>query len=108
MDRINSRRKTPWDGESDVTETQEFLRQYYQTHYADHHIAVSDSGEADMINSYIPAKCPFCSSEKFKKSGHTKSGIQRYMCNCGKTFLPTTGTIFDEHRVSISEWWNTA
>ena len=26
------------------------------------------------------------------------------MCSCGKTFLPTTGTIFDEHRISISEW----
>jgi transposase-like protein len=26
------------------------------------------------------------------------------MCVCGKTFLPTTGTIFDEHRVPISEW----
>jgi hypothetical protein len=27
------------------------------------------------------------------------------MCGeCGKTFLPTTGTIFDEHRISISEW----
>jgi hypothetical protein len=26
------------------------------------------------------------------------------MCTCGKTFLPTTGTIFDEHRISISEW----
>lgn len=23
---------------------------------------------------------------------------------CGKTFVPTTGTIFDEHRISISEW----
>lgn len=45
-----------------------------------------------------------CTSMKFKKSGRTQSGIQRYMCSCGRTFLPTTGTIFDEHRVSISEW----
>ena len=104
MDRVKSRRKTPWDGESDLTSTQEFLKQHYATHYADHHRVAGDSGEADMINSYLPAKCPFCTSEKFKKSGHTRSGIQRYMCSCGKTFLPTTGTIFDEHRVSISEW----
>lgn len=101
MDRLNSRRKTPWDG---VTETQEFLRQHYTTHYTDRHRALIDSGEADMINSYIPGKCPFCASEKFKKSGRTQSGVQRYMCGCRKTFLPTTGTIFDEHRVSISEW----
>ena len=104
MDRLTSRRKTPWDGEADLTSTQEFLKQYYSTHYTGHHRAVGDSGEAEMINSYAPAKCPFCASEKFKRSGHTKSGIQRYMCSCRKTFLPTTGTIFDEHRISISEW----
>ena len=104
MDRLKSRRKTPWDGEGDLTSTQEFLKQYYSQHYADRHRTVGDSGEAEMINSYMPAKCPFCASEKFKRSGHTKSGIQRYMCGCGKTFLSTTGTIFDEHRISISEW----
>jgi len=104
MDRVKSRRKTPWDGETDLTSTQKFLRQHYETRYADRHRSISDSGEADMINSYVPAQCPFCASEKFKKSGRTNSGIQRYMCGCGKTFLPTTGTIFDEHRISISEW----
>lgn len=104
VDRVKSRKKTPWDGEGDLTETQEFLRQHNAMHYADRHRVVSESGEADMINSYIPSKCPFCTSEAFKKNGHTKSGVQRYMCLCGKTFLPTTGTIFDEHRISISEW----
>lgn len=104
MDRLKSRRKTPWDGETDLTTTQEFLRQHYATHYADHHRAVGDSGEADMINSYVPAKCPLCASKRFKKNGLTQSGIQRYMCSCGKTFLPTTGTIFDERKISISEW----
>jgi hypothetical protein len=104
MGRLESRRETPWDGDANVTSTQAFLRQHYKTHYADHHRAVGDSGEAGMINSYTPLKCPFCTSERFKKSGHTKSGIQRYMCGCGKTFLPTTGTIFDERKISISEW----
>ena len=104
MKRVESRKRTPWDGVTDLTETQKFLRQHYAVHYADRHRALSDSGERDMINSYAPAKCPFCASEKFKKSGRTKSGVQRYMCGCGKTFLPTTGTIFDERRVSISEW----
>jgi len=104
MYRPTSRKKTPWDGETDLTSTQEFLREQYAAYYADRHRNVGDSGEAHMINSYIPTKCPFCSSEKFKKSGRTKSGVQRFMCGCGKTFLPTTGTIFDEHRISISEW----
>jgi len=104
MDRPTSRKKTPWDGENDLTSTQEFFKGHYAKYYADRHRKVGDSGEANMINSYSPVKCPFCTSEKFKKSGYTKSGVQRFMCGCGKTFLPTTGTIFDEHRISISEW----
>jgi len=99
-----SRRETPWGEESDLTPTQAFLKQYYDEYYAARHRTVGDSGEAAIVNSYPPAKCPFCGSEKFKKNGRTGSGVQRYMCACGKTFLPTTGTIFDEHKISISEW----
>lgn len=99
-----SRRRTPWSNEADLTPTQIFLKDYYDMHYAARHRKISESGEADMINSYIPAKCPFCGSFEFKKNGHSKNGVQRYMCTCRKTFLPTTGTIFDEHRISISEW----
>jgi len=105
MKRAESRKRTPWDGESEVTETQAFLRQHYERYYADRHRTVGESGEADMINTYVPTRCPYCASEKFKRSGRTKSGVQRYMCAaCGKTFLPTTGTIFDDHKISISEW----
>jgi len=105
MKRVKSRKRTPWDGVTDLTETQEFLRRHYAAHYVERHRSLDDSGEADMINSYVPVRCPYCASEKFKRSGRTQSGVQRYMCgSCGKTFLPTTGTIFDEHRVSISEW----
>jgi hypothetical protein len=99
-----SRRRTPWDGDADLTATQAFLKEYYDTHYAERHRAVGDSGEADMINSYIPTKCPFCGSERFRRRGLTESGIQRYFCRCGKAFLPTTGTIFDDRKISISEW----
>jgi transposase-like protein len=104
MERTKSRKKTPWDEVTELTATQKFLRAQYETHYADRHRTVSESGEAEMINSFVPTKCPFCASVKFWRSGRTKSGVQRYMCGCGKTFLPTTGTIFDEHRISISEW----
>jgi transposase-like protein len=104
MKRKTSRKITPWDGGENLTATQTFLKKYYEEHYADRHQIVSDSGEAEMISSYIPGNCPFCESGKFKKNGYTKSGIQRYICECGKTFIPTTGTIFDEHRISISEW----
>ena len=99
-----SRRITPWDEATDLTPTQTFLKDHYRNHYVERHINIQDSDEAGLINSYEPVKCPFCGNENFKRSGHSKSGIQRYKCPCGKTFLPTTGTIFDEHRISISEW----
>lgn len=99
-----SRQITPWEGENDLTSTQMFLKQHYEAHYAERHRGVGDDGEADMINSYIPAKCPFCGAVKFNKSGRTTNGIQRYFCVCGKTFIPTTGTIFDERKIAVSEW----
>jgi transposase-like protein len=104
MKRRKSRRATPWEGENGLTATQEFLKHHYDLHYKNLHRKVGDSGEADMVNSYMPIKCPYCGSETFKKNGYTSNGVQRYMCLCKKTFLPTTGTIFDEHRISISEW----
>jgi len=104
MKKHKSRKVTPWDGETKLSTTQAFLKKNYEEHYVERHRTVIESGEADMINSYIPVACPLCKSEKFKKSGLTKSGVQRYMCVCGKTFIPTTGTIFDEHKISISEW----
>ncbi|WZL79032.1 transposase [Eubacteriales bacterium mix99] len=104
MERAKSRRKTPWEGTENMTATQKFLQGRYIASYESRHQKVADSCEAEMINSHIPAKCPYCGAEGFKKSGHTRSGVQRYMCICGKTFLPTTGTIFDEHRIPISEW----
>ena len=99
-----SRRKTPWDSEENLTPVQAFLKKNYDARYETHHRKVEDSEEAEMVNSFPPSKCPFCTSIEFKKSGYTNSGVQRYKCVCNKTFLPTTGTIFDDHKLSISEW----
>ena len=99
-----SRRRTPWDGENDMTPTQAFLKRSYDIRYENHHGKVSESDETEMVNSYTPKHCPFCGSERFKRSGYTASGVQRYKCGCAKTFLPTTGTIFDDHKLSIGEW----
>ena len=105
MSRNKSRKKTPWEGKEKLTPTQTFLKENYDDFYSERHRKIEDSGEAEMINSYIPLKCPYCKAGKFKKSRNTRSGVQRYMCaECGKTFTATTGTIFDEHRISISEW----
>ena len=102
MERPKSRRETPWDRRTDLTVTQSFIKTCYDTHYNEHHTKVNYSQEAEIVNSHTPSKCPFCGVNAFKKCGHTQSGVQRYKCLCGKTFLPTTGTIFDEHKISIS------
>lgn len=99
-----SRRVTPWDGGNNLNPTQAFLKKNYDERYSNHHRRVEESDESDMVNYYIPVKCPFCESEEFKKNGYTKSGVQRYKCTCNKAFLPTTGTIFDDHKLSVSEW----
>ena len=99
-----SRRITPWDGEPKLTATQIFLREKYRMNYDSRHNKVSESGESELINSYPPERCPFCGVTDFVKRGLTESGIQRYLCACKKSFVPTTGTIFDEHKLSISEW----
>ncbi|MDR1536702.1 MAG: hypothetical protein LBU32_01670 [Clostridiales bacterium] len=105
MEYKKPRRNTPWKGLADLTATQIYLKDRYTASYEERHQKVADSGEADMVNSFPPVKCPFCGLLDFKKNGHTHSGVQRYKCGgCGKTFLPTTGTIFDEHRIPISEW----
>lgn len=104
--KFESRKATPWDTKEELTPMESFLKQHHLSHYEERHRIVADSGEASMINSFVPGKCPYCGRKPlyFKKSGFTKSGVQRYKCTCGRTFLPTTGTIFDEHRISISEW----
>jgi transposase-like protein len=99
-----SRRKTPWDEDTELTPTQEFLRTQYEEHYQARHPKLIETGEAAMVNSFVPPKCPYCGSERFIKRGLTANGIQRYGCVCGQRFLPTTHTIFDGHKISISEW----
>jgi hypothetical protein len=99
-----SRRATLWEGKDNLTQTQSFIKDKVEEHYTQRHPKLNEGGEAELINSFIPPACPCCDSDKFRKHGLTANGVQRYRCTCGKTFLPTTGTIFDEHRVSISEW----
>ena len=41
----------------------------------------------------------------FKKSGDYGNGTRRYRClECGKVFSPLTVTVFDAHKIPISEW----
>lgn len=103
--RNQSRRKTPWDAEQRLSATQEFIQMHYKAQYESRHPTISSTGEAVMINSYEPLECPYCRSEKFIRKGYDANNIRRYRClSCGQTFKPTTGTIFDSRKISISEW----
>ena len=100
-----SRRKTPWDEVEQRTPMQEFLYRHYQAHYMERHPNLEETGEADLINSYTPDNCPFCSNHSTQRWGFTKNGVQRYKCSeCKQTYTPVTNTIFDGHKISISEW----
>lgn len=99
-----SRKHIPWQDNEQFTPTQAFLAKHYIEHYNQRHPKLTETGESELINSFIPLKCPICGSESFKKRGRTRNGIQRFQCICGKTFTPVTGTIFEGHKVSISEW----
>lgn len=100
-----SRRKTPWDGHNTMTPTQNFLSERYESQYKERHPKLAETGEAALINAVIPETCPYCQHDGTSRFGKTENGIQRYRCKgCGKTFTPITGTIFDSHKISISEW----
>ena len=100
-----SRRKTPWDHQKQKTPTQQFLADRYIAHYKERHPSLSNTGESELINSVVLSDCPYCHSASFKRFGLTSNGVQRYRCKkCNRTFTAITGTIFDNHKISISEW----
>lgn len=100
-----SRSKTPWSSKKDATPLEVYLTKIYEEHYANHHLKVVESEEANLINSIEIKKCQHCGSSNIKKRGFTKSEIQRYYCNtCNQSFTALTNTIFDNHKISISEW----
>ena len=104
LNRSKSRRTTPWDDSPRPTPVQRFIKVHYQTRYEERHQPLDETGEAEMINSFEPKHCPFCQSESFIRYGHDRNGINRYKCICGKSFKPTTGTIFDSRKIGICEW----
>lgn len=98
-------RKTPWSEEERLTPMQSFLMDHYESHYKERHPKLTETGEVRLINTVVPESCPHCAERQMSKFGQTKNGVKRYICKgCGKTFTPITGTIFDGHKISISEW----
>lgn len=102
-----SRYSTPWDKTGGSTPLQSFLVEHYHARYDARHPPLASTGEAAVINSYLPEECPFCGSTFFVRNGKDSNGIQRYVCrnpDCKRRFTPISGTIFDGHKISLSEW----
>lgn len=100
-----SRRITPWTDCDDPTPVQAFIDDVVGYVYEERHPRLKDSGEAEFINHYVPDDCPYCGSSEYVRFGFTKNGIRRYKCpRCSRTFTPVTGTIFQDHKISISQW----
>lgn len=104
--RSKSRRRTPWDlvPEELLTPTELYVKRTFLERYEERHPSLSEAEEADLINYYVPECCPYCGSARFMRNGYNPYGIIRYRCECGRRFLPTTGTIFDSRKIPISEW----
>lgn len=101
----HSRRKTPWDEEEEVSDIASFVRDEYRRHYLYHHHPLSETGDSELLNKFIPQSCPYCHGTQYKRNGHTTYGLQKYKCSdCKRNFTITTGTIFQDHKLSISEW----
>lgn len=100
-----SRQKTPWDKCKNKTKTQDFISKIYKETYKNKHKKLSETNEKDLINSIKIDKCRHCESTKIVRRGHTPNGIQRFYCyTCHKTFTAVTNTIFENHKISITEW----
>lgn len=101
----HSRRKTPWDGLTQLSASQSFVKEAYLDVYNRRHISLKDSHEEEFLNTFTPCECRRCGSVRFEKYGHTKNGLNRYLCHdCGHTFTILTGTIFEDHKISVTEW----
>lgn len=73
-------------------------------YYAKHSDA--SKSEIELINSINPISCPYCNSKEYLRYGYTNNRIRRYKCkSCNKTFTILTNTIFDSHKIPISEWF---
>lgn len=58
-----------------------------------------------LINSLPVDGCPFCGSARIVHDGRRKDGVQTHLCrDCGRRFNPLTGTLFDSHKIPLSEW----
>lgn len=93
------------DGRPAETDYEMLLEKTMKEWFEEKH-RVNTAFECSLINSLPVEACPYCASADLKKNGTSRYGIRRYRCNsCGRSFNPLSGTLFDQHRIPISEWF---
>ena len=103
--RNQSRRATPWDDKDNRTPFEEFIIGCTRDNYDKKHTAPGDEREIARLNSFVPKCCPKCGSVQTIRYGRTNAGLIRFRCkDCGGTFTIITGTIFDQRKISVSQW----
>ena len=104
--KTKSRLRTPWDylNDEEINPLQRFLREKYRDHYLLHHVILAESDEANFLNQFSVTNCHLCGSKEIIHYGKA-NGLNRYYCKeCKHTFVITTNTIFDSHKLAIEEW----
>ena len=101
-----SRRTTAWTGKEDAEPQQSYSDGVMAAGYESKHRRIRDSGsEIEFLNAIQPDACPYCGSHGIMRYGRTSVGISKYKCrSCNRYFCITTGTIFQDHKIPISEW----
>ena len=103
--KVHSLRKTPWDNKKNRTPLENFIMEHTRKTYENRHEKLKASGECEVLNDLKIDTCPYCGSPKFIKRGKNINGIQKYKCSlCYKIFNPLSGTLLDNHKLSIKEW----
>ena len=76
----------------------------YKSNFEQKHLSLSSTKEHEYLNTKDVNSCPHCGSTTFIKSGKNSNQIQIYYCkNCRHYFTPTTGSLFANHKIEISE-----
>jgi len=102
---ISSRRRTPWTDAKDVTPLQKSIDDAAASSYKYKHKPVLRRAELQVLESFPVGRCRYCGSESFVKNGRTPDGLQKHLCeSCGRVFTVLSGTLFDSHKIPISEW----